>query len=722
MTSPHQLLLQECIDRFARGLVEDLHAEGKVLRQSVEDRLVTESSTDRRKLLTIMIERLDDSWTPFCERFHNRLLYEGQRTAGLIGAEAVDETAEIASLKLVDDEQMESDLALSGFGSRVMASVGELLSEVSARVDVLLQRHGLGQEDDAGNPLDTSVLVGALKRSLDRLIPEADIRRSFLVILHPSLSSALKKQFAQIKEWLVEEGVEPVQRVRQSASRSGNPAADGGAGSDEMLSVLQQLVQNAGANGGGGGGAGMVAVPAAMLESLNRLQSLDLSALQSGAALESGSNNVLRDLRQHESVRSLPPIEAVTIDIVATMFDFIFDDALVPDSVKALVGRLQIPLLKVAMLDKSFFSNKEHPARALLNEISRASISAGKDLAQGDPVFEKIRSVVNRILAESEKEQGVFAELLPEIKALVVDQEKRGDQLAEKSKVVAERQEQGEIAEAAASEAFVRILEGGINEDVPSHIADFLTRKYPLVMKRALLNGGTAGVAWTLATQTLSDLLWSLTPKPTPEDRQRMVALLPDLLRRLNAFFEKVGVTPEEKNPFIDALAQVHSKVIKGVRKAHDKKSRDGDSGEKSVNDKPLVLAASGIVASQNMAPTVVVTRVVQEDGVEVESMTVSGRLAGSRPIRSLDVSALKRGDWVEFLDDAGGESLRARLSWTSPNRGVMLFTNPQTQRAVSVSPEAMAIKIKRGQAKVLGDNPLMERALTKTMDSMKPA
>lgn len=729
MSSQHDQILQECIDLFARQLVETLHVEGKTIRQAIDERLVNENNADRRKLLTTLKERIDAAWRPFCEKFHERLLDEALRKAGLVEADDSLAAGEFSGLKLIDDEQMESDLALAGFGSRVMAAAGDSLGEFAGRANSLARRPA--GDDELRNPLDTQVLVAALKRALDLVTPEADLRRTLLVIVDPILSGLLKKQFGLARDWLVEQGVEPIQRSRQPTLRS-----DGGISGetvpDGMMGMLQQFLQKAtgggdgsqGGQGFGAGGAGMVAVPAAVLESLNRLQSLDLSALQTGGALDaSATNNVLRELRQHDSVRSLPPIEAVTIDIVATLFDFIFDDALVPDSVKALVGRMQIPLLKVAMLDKSFFSNKEHPARALLNEISRASISAGKDLSQGDPIFEKIKAVVNRVLAESEKEQGIFAELLPEIKALVRDQDARGDRLAEKSKRFAEQQEQSEIAESAAGEAFIRILEGGLGDDVPSHIADFLTRKYTLVMKRALLGGGTGGVAWALATQTLSDLLWTMTPKATPEERQRMVGLLPDLLRRLNAFFDKVGVTPEEKAPFIDALAQQHSKVIKGVRKVAEKRAKapQGEESPAAVQDlSPLALSTSGVVASQNMAPTVVVTRIVQEDGVEVETMSVSGRAAGSRPTRNLSVSAIKRGDWVEFMAE-NGDSLRARLAWTSPQRGVLLFTNPQSSKAVSISPEAMAIQLKRGQAKILGDNPMIERAMTK-LDAMKAA
>ena len=733
MSNQRDQILQECIDLFARQLVAGLHADGKTLLAAIEERLVNETAADRRKVLGLLKDRLDASWRPFCEKLHERLIVEAERKAGLSAVEADDEAGEMAALTLVDDEQMESDLALAGFCGRVMAAAGEELGDFVGRVSTLAKR--ASGDDELHNPLDTQVLVTALKPALDILVPEADVRRALLVIFGPSLSALLKREFGLARDWLADQGVEPAQRVRQSASRvPGSTSAEGVP--DGMMGMLQQFLQNtAGAGGAGGSGGtggaagqgfggaapGMIAVPASVLESLNRLQSLDLSVLQAGAPLDtSGNNNVLRELKQHESVRSLPPIEAVTIDIVATLFDFIFDDALVPDSVKALVGRLQIPLLKVAMLDKSFFSNKEHPARALLNEISRASIAAGKDLSQGDPIFEKLRAVVNRVLAESEKEQGVFGELLPEVRALVAEQEVRGEQIAEKTKQVAEQQEQSEIAESAAGEAFVRILEGGINDDVPPHIADFLTRKYPLVMKRAFQTGGTAGVAWALATQTLSDLLWSLTPKATPEERQRLVGLLPDLVRRLNAFFDKAGIPAEEKGRFIDALAQQHSIVIKGVRKVVEKKHK----GEPPVGEvkapKPLNLPSSGSVTSQNMAPTVVVTRVVQEDGLEVETMSVAGRLAGSRPTRNISVSSIKRGDWVEFVAE-DGSFLRARLSWTSPARGVMLFTNPQSAKAVSISPEAMAIQLKRGQAKILGDDAMIERALNK-LDSVKAA
>jgi hypothetical protein len=77
----------------------------------------------------------------------------------------------------------------------------------------------------------------------------------------------------------------------------------------------------------------------------------------------------------------LGPIDVMTLDIVALLFDFILDDQRIPDALKALIGRLQIPVLKVAMLDKDFFSHKTHPARLLLDALAAAAF--GWDASEG---------------------------------------------------------------------------------------------------------------------------------------------------------------------------------------------------------------------------------------------------------------------------------------------------------------------------------------------------
>ena len=77
-------------------------------------------------------------------------------------------------------------------------------------------------------------------------------------------------------------------------------------------------------------------------------------------------------------------MDATTIDIVAMLFDYVFVDDDIPGNVKAMLGRLQIPLLKVALLDKAFFSSTEHPARRLARPLAEAAIGLDERSAKGD--------------------------------------------------------------------------------------------------------------------------------------------------------------------------------------------------------------------------------------------------------------------------------------------------------------------------------------------------
>jgi hypothetical protein len=81
-------------------------------------------------------------------------------------------------------------------------------------------------------------------------------------------------------------------------------------------------------------------------------------------------------------------------------------------------------------------------------------------------------------------------------------------------------------------------------------------------------------------------------------------------------------------------------------------------------------------------------------------------------------VSALNRGDWVEFRQEAGAPA-RARLSWVSPQRGLFLFTNPRSPRATSISQEALAYQLRVGMAQVVAETPMFERAVHGVLESL---
>src|SRR5690606_26525741 len=106
---------------------------------------------------------------------------------------------------------------------------------------------------------------------------------------------------------------------------------------------------------------------------------------------------------------SLGQGEDDTINLVSMLFQFILEDRNLAAPIKGLIARLQIPILKVAMQERSFFGRNGHPARKLLNELANASIGwspAGE--VERDPFYRNLEKLVNRIVEQFDGDVALF--------------------------------------------------------------------------------------------------------------------------------------------------------------------------------------------------------------------------------------------------------------------------------------------------------------------------
>src|SRR4030065_1951476 len=116
-------------------------------------------------------------------------------------------------------------------------------------------------------------------------------------------------------------------------------------------------------------------------------------------------------------MQAASPLDAVLVDAVAMLFDVVFDDAAIPDHLKAQIARLQIPVLKAAMLDRNFFSQSNHPVRRMLDAIATLAVHL-PDNEAGNARLEAISQVVSRVLECFEQDIGVFDYAATEMEAM----------------------------------------------------------------------------------------------------------------------------------------------------------------------------------------------------------------------------------------------------------------------------------------------------------------
>jgi hypothetical protein len=729
-------LLRECRDLLEDDLGEWIDELGPVIAGEVLD-LIDSTRDEARKAEYLRLRGdLQNRWETLTAAYRAELARQLQHIN--ITENAQSEATGFADLQIVSDEDLTEQIVMREFVGRVSEACSEETYALDQRIGYLTGRE---DQDASDNQFGPATVCAAVRAGCTAMYTDLDQHSLLLRQLERHLRSELPLLYRVINEILVQAEILPT--LKRSYRRS-MPVGTEAAAADaaNILSAIQRLVQarshdvggegtaagpttgsgiagsgSPGAGSGTGGEAlppGTIAVNAALFESLQALQA-------EPAATPGALTNVVRLGRDSEAARQIPPLEAITLDIVATLFDLIFDDDKVSSSIKGLVSRLQIPILKVAMVDQQFFADRSHPARRFLDSISGISIRWGQTVDEGDPFYVQLSQLVERIQNTFAQDADIFGTAITELTAFVTEHEAKE---AEASRVVAEivQRKNDELLsqrerQAAACAAADSALSPLLAKELPTTIEQFLRGHWRDVLEHHALTSGTDSAPFLNAQRIAKELVWSVAPKRDAGERKRQAALLPTLVSGLNQGLEQIGASADARRLFMDALMDLNLAAIRG-----------GRSVQKEVPD--LVVSQAAVSPPPVEAPVAAlhVTHSV-ENGVRLEEVSLPEGAAatdsGARDRASQRrVKHLVRGDWVEFIDD-DGQSRRERLSWISPNRSLFLFSNHAANCAISISPEALVHRLHMDTARLVEcDAPMFERALEgaiKALDHAAP-
>jgi hypothetical protein len=472
-----------------------------------------------------------------------------------------------------------------------------------------------------------------------------------------------------------------------------------------------------------------------VMQTLTQLQHGHLEGMAMGSLnadlIADGHINVLRELKNTQAAGILGPMDSMTLDIVVLVFDYILDDNRIPDAMKALIGRLQIPVLKVTMLDKSFFSQKAHPARRLLDLLAEASIGWDPEEGHDSSLYQKVAEVVQHILNQFDDGLEVFADALREFQAYQANEKQVSDELTSRSAQFLRNREQLEIARVIAHDAIMGSL---LDQPTPAPIRDFLLSHWENRLARVYVEKGENSPDWDDAVATMNDLIWSLTPKTDKEERRKLIDLLPRLLQRLDGGINAIGLGKEARDDFFSDLVKCHAVAVKagfrGVQGDAESATASAEiadlpspespaSGPQDFEDIPTLTEA--VIPDPALLQEIAAT---QDESSDIEEITIFG-VRGEAWDEQCDshyvslVKHLKRGAWIEFKQE-DGTSLRAKLAWISPRQGIYLFTNRLGQRAVSINAPGLAEKFRDGRAQTIDNVPLIDRAVNNVFEHFK--
>lgn len=665
--------------------------------EKAENNMAQTQYFDAMRELRIIRKDIEEDFAALLTTRFNKGVPRGTEMSGTLSLSWDEGNPELG---LVDKNDLEEDLAVSSMVNKIRGNCTQTLYALDRRIGFLIGDPDLERWQ---NPMGPESICDAFREAADRIETGLEIRLVIFKLFDQYVVTHMDALYKEVNQHLIKLGVLPeIKTIIRKSSYAPPPS------SQPPTNVGVQSGARTDMPGAPGYGPAPVAGGTATVysygysstpPSIGALTFLqhggnpegDLEALHiSNADLVSGQVNILHGIKGSPLAQDLGKTGDMTIGIVAMLFDYILDDKNIPDTMRALLGRLQIPVLKVALLDREFFSRKSHPARQLLNRLAATAVGWDQQQGNQDPVYLKIETIVQTILEQFEDNVELFGHLLEDFESFLHKIEEQAAHHAERSARVMEGQERLEVAKSTTMEEIAPRISDEVNLDF---VREFIAGHWKNLLFICCARNGKDSDAWKQAVATMDDLIWSIKPKRTPEERQRLVKMQPHLLASLRSGMERLSIPATERDDFIAMLVRAHGRTA--INKT-DPEPETGKQAEKT-----------------RMAPQPEVNR--GAPGASAEGETLAASSAAKDDIHdqyTARASQLSPGTWVEFLG-GDGQATRAKLSWISPITGTFLFTDRQGLKAGNYGIQELARLLRSRRAKILNASPLMDRAVS---------
>ncbi|MDI1300281.1 MAG: DUF1631 domain-containing protein [bacterium] len=407
-----------------------------------------------------------------------------------------------------------------------------------------------------------------------------------------------------------------------------------------------------------------------------------------------------------KTVEAIKQSDEDVINLVSMLFDFILDDDDLPTAMKALIGRLQIPLLKVAIIDKTFFNAESHPARRLLNALAKAGIGWSSQDPNDDVLYAKIEEVVFRILNEFIDDLGLFEELLDEFTAFHEHQQKREDAVDKRTRESEEGRARAELARAMVQQTLNRRLTG---RQLPLVVVKLLQDAWRNMLYITCLKDGTESEAWKQAVKVVDALIWSVLPEQGAEWQNRLKNVAPKLVNSIKKGLAAVNYDALMTETLLRELGQVHLELMRG-QETRTVSVLDAHSAEIKPEARGQVTAGAMAKADAASVESVVLP--------EAETLPpVQNALPGDDE-HVLLVSRLNVGSWVEFM--AAENQDRHKLVARIRSVDKLIFANRRGIKVAEMSGMKLAQDMSLGRARLVMEGEFIDRALESVIGNLR--
>jgi hypothetical protein len=707
-----------------RACMKEAAAQGRTLMQrlvaragdSLPRRAAASPDERERKLLTESWRTLVKHDGALCEAYPQALLAEFAQAIG--GVARKSGALSFDSLELMGEDQMQESVELLRTQQAVLSQVEAELTELTALICAV---QGLATVQTERNPLRPEVYVRSLRTvTLQSPVPPA-VRNRWMQHMGEALGPELALVYRNLCTMLRSQGVAEARfNAAPMADAPRAPAAEVPAAAQAAsllnLNELRRLLAGEFDHTGPPETAAATerpvefsaTVPAAF-EVLQEMKQVDkvMARLKqrqaSDAARTAGSP-------QQAAGPKPTPGQALGMEVVTLMVENIASDPRLLPPVQQTVRDLEPALLRLALGDPRFFSDRKHPARRLLDQMTQRSLAWEAANAPGFAEFlEPLQQAVEALVATRSDGPEPFEFALHTLEEAWGDQQQRDRRYREKAvRALLQAEQRNLLAAKLASEMRRR-------PDVasaPREIAAFVSGPWCQVMAHARLTDPTGATDPGGYFGLISDLVWSAQPLLAGANAARLGALAPDLVAKLRHGLATIDYPAASTKRFLDWLAgafrqaaQTASRVAQPPAPAVAPELESIGAGEDDEPDSwlaPIEAQQSGFVDTEQSLQRKPLFQATQPGFGET-------RPPAEEIGPGLADAGLQPGAWVEMMMEGGWG--RYQVTWASPHGTLFMFAGARG-KPHSMTGRLLAKMLKGGTLRMISGQPVVEGAL----------
>ena len=627
------------------------------------------------------------------------------------------------SLELLDPVAQELTMAVDQLGARGEVRHSGVLYELGYRLAVLISAPPL---EGVKLPLGPHALAEAFHQASSELELPLAHQLMLLQSFDQWVIQPLARLYDAINAQLQEDGILPQLRSipipRHISNKQSRPArkesaaaavdeaahpadttaaSSGSGGSIEVLESLRDLLAQQRTNQASATGqpAGLVAGPEELQIALGALQQ-HLAQVTDHASRELRSAARLREelLTQLNIGKpsgaprtQLSNEQGDTVELVAMLFEQLGQQLQQGGNARALLGDMQLPVLRMAVADQDFFEKREHPARKLLDTVTAAANDwlDGSDDESNRPLANKLEQLVARASQEPPS-AGLYTTLLADIEhhlGLLT----RKAQAAERRHV--EAAQGRERLDQARHRAGQLMAERFAQSPPRGLLRALLDRAWSDVLALTLLRHGEDSEAFGKQLAITDQLLGRL---PVGDRLQ--------LQQNVENGLQQIGMHAEEAEQVAqrllgtekpDAAVELPSATDLAMRLKQHQRLGEHQSTQPTAPTTPAVPSAPFIPPTKH-EPTVAA---VQASHATQSAHPAQAPEPSPRERRiEQHLGKLPFGSWFEFVDPTTGQIARRKLAWHSPMSGRCLLVSRRGQRGEEMTLTQLAHEIAAGR------------------------